>query len=85
MRRFLSFALALCIGLSALTASSARAGSPVYETVDVAIVEPIPADAPAGSSAMPGSASMPGSGGGTYTVALVGLAVIIVGLIVTAD
>jgi hypothetical protein len=79
MRRFLSFALALCIGLSALTASGARAGSPVYETVDVAIVEPIPADAPAGSSAMPGS------GGGTYTVALVGLAVIVLGLIITSD
>ncbi len=85
MRRFFSFALALCIGLSGLTASGARAGSPVFETVDVAVVEPIPAEEPAGSSTMPGSAGMPGSGAGTYTVALVGLAVIVIGLIVTSD
>lgn len=87
MRRFFAFALALSIGISGLTATGALAGSPVYETGPTTIVDPIPMqpDAPAGSSGMPGSGAGSQPMDGTYTVALVGLAVIVIGLIVTSD
>ena len=93
MRCFLAVTLALSLAFAATTAPSVQAGSPIYEPVPTAIVDPIPmpVDEPAGSSSMPGSSGMPGSagmpasGGGTYTVALVGLAVIVLGIVLTAD